>query len=168
MAVGAEIILEVASPQAIVRGLQPIHAMEMPSLASALEPRENEESPPVRLANLLLGKLAVGEITAARLRVGPGTELVGRGPGGVFDVRLLASDKLVAPLPMELGVRLAHMAGMELAPQLAAVMPQLFEAGNALADQLRQGLLGTFEGENLGAAMAQLWALRKSPPPESP
>lgn len=121
VAVGAEIILEVASPQAIVRGLQPIHAMEMPSLASALEPRENEEPPPVRLANLLLGKLAVGEITAARLRVGPGTELVGRGPGGTFDVGLLPDDKLVAPLPMELGVRLAHMAGMELAPQLGSI-----------------------------------------------
>lgn len=121
VAAGAEVALEVASPQAIARGLRPIHAMEMPSLASALEPRENEDPPAVRLANLLLGKLAVGEITAARLRVGPGMELVGRGPGGTFDVRLLPDDKLVAPLPMELGMRLAHMAGMDLGPQMGSI-----------------------------------------------
>ncbi len=120
-AVGSEVVLEVASPQAIVRGLRPIHAMEMPSLGSALEARDGEDPTPVRLANLLLGKLAVGEITAVRLRVGPGAELVGRGAGGDFDVRLLADDKLAAPVPMELGMRLAHMAGMDLGPQLGSI-----------------------------------------------
>ncbi len=120
-AAGADVVLEVASPQAIVRGLRPIHAMEMPSLASAVEPRENEDPPPVQLANLLLGKLAVGEITAARLMVGARIELVGRSPEGAFDVELLAPEKLAAPLPIALGTRLAHMAGMELAPQLGSI-----------------------------------------------
>ena len=37
----------------------------------------------------------------------------------------------------------------------AAVTPQLFQAGQTLSDALTQGLLGTYDGENLGAYMAQ-------------
>ena len=44
---------------------------------------------------------------------------------------------------------------LELAPQLAAVMPQLFQGGQSMSDALTQGLLGTYDGENLGAYMAQ-------------
>ncbi|MBS0414343.1 MAG: phage tail length tape measure family protein [Proteobacteria bacterium] len=44
---------------------------------------------------------------------------------------------------------------LELAPQLAAVMPQLFQGGQSMSDALTQGLLGTYDGANLGAYMAQ-------------
>lgn len=39
--------------------------------------------------------------------------------------------------------------------QFAAVTPQMFQAGQTLSDAITQGLLGTYEGENLGAYMAQ-------------
>ena len=44
---------------------------------------------------------------------------------------------------------------LELAPQLAAVMPQLFQGGSDLATAITQGLLGTYDGDSLGAYMAQ-------------
>ena len=44
---------------------------------------------------------------------------------------------------------------LELAPQLAAVMPQLFQGGQSMSDALTQGLLGTYDGDSLGAYMAQ-------------
>lgn len=44
---------------------------------------------------------------------------------------------------------------MSISEAFATVTPQLFQGGQTLADALTQGLLGTFEGENLGAYMAQ-------------
>ena len=44
---------------------------------------------------------------------------------------------------------------LELAPQLAAVMPQLFQGGQSMTEALTQGLLGTYDGDSLGAYMAQ-------------
>lgn len=44
---------------------------------------------------------------------------------------------------------------MGVADAFAAVTPELFEAGGDLANQVRDGILGTFDGGNVGAAMAE-------------
>lgn len=44
---------------------------------------------------------------------------------------------------------------MDISEAFAAVTPQLFQAGQTLSDAITQGLLGTFDGGNLGAYMAQ-------------
>lgn len=44
---------------------------------------------------------------------------------------------------------------MGMSEAFATVTPQLFGGAQQLTDTLKQGLLGTFEGENIGQAMAQ-------------
>ena len=44
---------------------------------------------------------------------------------------------------------------LAISEAFAAVTPQLFQGGQTLSDAITQGLLGTYDGENLGAYMAQ-------------
>ena len=44
---------------------------------------------------------------------------------------------------------------MAISEAFATVTPQLFQGGQTLSDAITQGLLGTFDGDNLGAYMAQ-------------